>query len=113
DPDATARTEAAPAVADTAAALERLFGEYHFPAGSRRILLAAATAFAERGFHATTTRDIAAQAGLSPPRCTSTSAPRKRCCTRSPRRLSTSPSRSPRPRRAAPARRQTGSRAWS
>jgi AcrR family transcriptional regulator len=54
DPDATA-----------GAALERLFGEYHFPAGPRRILLAAATAFAERGFHATTTRDIAAQAGLS------------------------------------------------
>ncbi len=50
----------------TATALERLFGRYHFPAGPRRILLAAATAFAERGFHATTTRDIAAQAGLSP-----------------------------------------------
>jgi AcrR family transcriptional regulator len=49
-----------------AAALERLFGRYHFPSGSRRILLAAATAFAERGFYATTTRDIAAQAGLSP-----------------------------------------------
>jgi AcrR family transcriptional regulator len=49
-----------------AAALERLFGRYHFPPGPRRILLAAATAFAERGFHATTTRDIAAQAGLSP-----------------------------------------------
>lgn len=49
----------------TAAPLERLFGRYHFPAGPRRILLAAATAFAERGFHATTTRDIAAQAGLS------------------------------------------------
>ena len=64
DPDATAGTEAASA-ADTAVALERLFGEYRFPAGPRRILLAAATAFAERGFHATTTRDIAAQAGLS------------------------------------------------
>jgi AcrR family transcriptional regulator len=49
----------------TGAPLERLFGRYHFPAGPRRILLAAATAFAERGFHATTTRDIAAQAGLS------------------------------------------------
>jgi AcrR family transcriptional regulator len=49
----------------TAAALDRLFGRYHFPAGPRRILLAAATTFAERGFHATTTRDIAAQAGLS------------------------------------------------
>jgi AcrR family transcriptional regulator len=69
DPDATAGTEAASAVGtaavDTAAALERLFGEYRFPPGPRRILLAAATAFAERGFHATTTRDIAAQAGLS------------------------------------------------
>jgi AcrR family transcriptional regulator len=49
-----------------AAALEQLFGRYHFPPGPRRILLAAATAFADRGFHATTTRDIAAQAGLSP-----------------------------------------------
>jgi AcrR family transcriptional regulator len=69
DPDAAAGTEAASAVGtaavDTAAALERLFGEYRFPPGPRRILLAAATAFAERGFHATTTRDIAAQAGLS------------------------------------------------
>jgi AcrR family transcriptional regulator len=72
-PDASAGAEAVPATADTAAdtaagtadALERMFGEYHFPAGPRRILLAAATAFAERGFHATTTRDIAAQAGLS------------------------------------------------
>jgi AcrR family transcriptional regulator len=71
DPDVTTGTEAASApggtvAAGTVAGLERLFGEYHFPAGSRRILLAAATAFAERGFHATTTRDIAAQAGLSP-----------------------------------------------
>jgi AcrR family transcriptional regulator len=65
DPDATAGAEAASAAAGTAGALERLFGGYHFPAGQRRILLAAATAFAERGFHATTTRDIAAQAGLS------------------------------------------------
>ncbi len=70
DPDATAGAEAASAAADTAAgtaaAVERLFGEYHFPAGPRRILLAAATAFAERGFHATTTRDIAARGrGLS------------------------------------------------
>jgi AcrR family transcriptional regulator len=55
-----------PGADGTAAALDRLFGRYHFPAGPRRILLAAATAFAERGFHATTTRDIAAQAGLSP-----------------------------------------------
>ncbi len=31
-----------------------------------RIMLAAADAFADRGFHATTTRDIASRAGLSP-----------------------------------------------
>ena len=37
------------------------------PAGSRaRLLAAAVTAFAARGFHATTTRDIAAAAGMSP-----------------------------------------------
>ncbi len=66
-PRAETGTDAASPAADgTAAGLERLFGRYHFPAGPRRILLAAATAFAERGFHATTTRDIAAQAGLSP-----------------------------------------------
>jgi AcrR family transcriptional regulator len=33
---------------------------------ARRLLEAAADAFAERGFHATTTRDIASKAGLSP-----------------------------------------------
>lgn len=33
---------------------------------SQRLLEAAAEAFADRGFHATTTRDIAARAGLSP-----------------------------------------------
>ena len=74
DPGAEAEPGAASAVAGTALgttpadgaeALERLFGDYRFPAGPRRILLAAATAFAERGFHATTTRDIAAEAGLS------------------------------------------------
>jgi AcrR family transcriptional regulator len=70
DPDAAARAEAAVPAAETAAGtaatLEQLFSGYHFPDGPRRILLAAATTFAERGFHATTTRDIAAQAGLSP-----------------------------------------------
>ena len=50
----------------TRAALDRLFGRYHFPEGYRRIFLAAAAEFAERGFHATTTRDIAGRAGLSP-----------------------------------------------
>lgn len=33
---------------------------------SRRMLVAAAAAFAERGYHATTTRDISARAGMSP-----------------------------------------------
>lgn len=36
------------------------------PESSRRMLSAAIDAFAERGFHATTTRDIAARANLSP-----------------------------------------------
>src|SRR5207249_917869 len=36
------------------------------PAGAQRFLLAAIAAFAERGFHGTTTRDIAQLAGSSP-----------------------------------------------
>lgn len=36
------------------------------PEASRRMILGAIEAFAERGFHATTTRDIASRAGLSP-----------------------------------------------
>ncbi|MEV0675803.1 TetR/AcrR family transcriptional regulator [Actinosynnema sp. NPDC050436] len=36
------------------------------PPAARRMLIAAAAAFAGRGYHATTTRDIAAQAGMSP-----------------------------------------------
>ncbi|WP_344630427.1 TetR/AcrR family transcriptional regulator [Streptomyces glaucosporus] len=36
------------------------------PDAARRLLLAAVEAFAERGFHATTTRDIASRAGMSP-----------------------------------------------
>ncbi|GGP72931.1 TetR/AcrR family transcriptional regulator [Saccharothrix coeruleofusca] len=36
------------------------------PDAARRMLVAAARAFAEKGYHATTTRDIAAQAGMSP-----------------------------------------------
>jgi len=36
------------------------------PDAARRLLLAAVEAFAERGFHATTTRDIAGRAGMSP-----------------------------------------------
>ncbi|MET9487050.1 TetR/AcrR family transcriptional regulator [Nocardia sp. NPDC006630] len=40
--------------------------ERRYPQGQRRVFLAAVEAFSERGFHATTTRDIAARAGLSP-----------------------------------------------
>ncbi len=36
------------------------------PAAARRMLVAATAAFADRGYHATTTRDIAARAGMSP-----------------------------------------------
>jgi AcrR family transcriptional regulator len=36
------------------------------PAASRRLLEAAVEAFADQGYHATTTRDIATRAGLSP-----------------------------------------------
>ncbi len=38
----------------------------HDPSTAERLLQAAAAAFADRGFHATTTRDIASRAGLSP-----------------------------------------------
>ncbi|MGW7411850.1 TetR/AcrR family transcriptional regulator [Streptomyces sp. NPDC054863] len=36
------------------------------PEAARRLLVAAVGAFAERGYHATTTRDIAGRAGMSP-----------------------------------------------
>ncbi|MGW7054816.1 TetR/AcrR family transcriptional regulator [Streptomyces sp. NPDC054887] len=36
------------------------------PEAARKLLLAAVEAFAERGYHATTTRDIAGRAGMSP-----------------------------------------------
>ncbi|MFJ4653438.1 TetR/AcrR family transcriptional regulator [Nocardia sp. NPDC088792] len=52
------------ALATAMASLER--NQRRFPEGQRRIFLAAIDAFSERGFHATTTRDIAARAGLSP-----------------------------------------------
>lgn len=42
------------------------FDRLRFPPGYRRIFVAAITAFAERGFHLTSTRDIAARAGMSP-----------------------------------------------
>ncbi|MET9484895.1 TetR/AcrR family transcriptional regulator [Streptomyces sp. NPDC006638] len=36
------------------------------PEAARRLMVAAVEAFAERGYHATTTRDIASRAGMSP-----------------------------------------------
>jgi AcrR family transcriptional regulator len=46
--------------------LARRLEEYRFPAGYRRMFLAAAGAFAEKGYHGTSTREIAARAGMSP-----------------------------------------------
>jgi AcrR family transcriptional regulator len=56
-------TKAGPGLAEPFAAL---VDQYQFPAGYRRMLLAAVDAFAEHGFHGTSTRDIAARAGMSP-----------------------------------------------
>jgi AcrR family transcriptional regulator len=50
----------------TAVALSRMVEHYRFPEGYRRMFLAAIAAFSERGFHGTSTRDIAARAGMSP-----------------------------------------------
>ncbi|MFJ9368730.1 TetR/AcrR family transcriptional regulator [Nocardia sp. NPDC101769] len=60
------RDTAADRTRDTAAVAHLELTQRRFPEGQRRIFLAAIDAFAERGFHATTTRDIAARAGLSP-----------------------------------------------
>jgi AcrR family transcriptional regulator len=46
-------------------ATQESFGDVR-PEAARRLLLGAVEAFAERGFHATTTRDIAGRAGMSP-----------------------------------------------
>ena len=43
-----------------------LVWEHVQPAAARRLLTGAVDAFAERGFQATTTRDIASRAGMSP-----------------------------------------------
>ncbi|MGP9021712.1 TetR/AcrR family transcriptional regulator [Streptomyces sp. BR1] len=51
--------------ADEMAGDEKPWGEVT-PEAARRLLLAAVEAFAERGYHATTTRDIAGRAGMSP-----------------------------------------------
>lgn len=65
-----ATEDAAPIAGDsgqgTAAVANLELTQRRFPEGQRRIFLAAIDAFSERGFHATTTRDIAARAGLSP-----------------------------------------------
>ncbi|MFF0108982.1 TetR/AcrR family transcriptional regulator [Streptomyces hirsutus] len=50
---------------ETAGAEAQPWGEVT-PDAARRLLLAAVEAFAERGYHATTTRDIAGRAGMSP-----------------------------------------------
>lgn len=47
-------------------ALARRMEEYRFPPGYRTMFLATVDAFAEKGFHGTSTRDIAARAGMSP-----------------------------------------------
>jgi AcrR family transcriptional regulator len=49
-----------------ALALAGLIDRHRFPEGYRRMFLAAVGSFSERGFHGTTTREIAARAGLSP-----------------------------------------------
>lgn len=56
----------AAAASGRAEPLARLLDQYRFPAGYRRMLLAAVECFSEHGFHGTTTRDIAARAGMSP-----------------------------------------------
>ncbi|MGW2823393.1 TetR/AcrR family transcriptional regulator [Streptomyces sp. NPDC001443] len=50
---------------DTAGGEAEAWGEVT-PDAARRLLVAAVEAFAERGYHATTTRDIAGRAGMSP-----------------------------------------------
>ncbi|WP_438294658.1 TetR/AcrR family transcriptional regulator [Streptomyces sp. HUAS TT7] len=50
---------------ETAGSEEKPWGEVT-PEAARRLLVAAVEAFAERGYHATTTRDIAGRAGMSP-----------------------------------------------
>jgi len=56
---------AADETADRAADEEKPWDEVT-PEAARKLLVAAVEAFAERGYHATTTRDIAGRAGMSP-----------------------------------------------
>jgi AcrR family transcriptional regulator len=53
------------AAEETAGGETKAWGEVT-PHAARRLLIAAVEAFAERGYHATTTRDIAGRAGMSP-----------------------------------------------
>jgi AcrR family transcriptional regulator len=53
------------AAEETGGGEEQPWGEVA-PDAARRLLIAAVEAFAERGYHATTTRDIAGRAGMSP-----------------------------------------------
>ncbi|MFF8377461.1 TetR/AcrR family transcriptional regulator [Streptomyces sp. NPDC015661] len=53
------------AAEETPKAEDMAWGEVT-PEAARRLLVAAVEAFAERGYHATTTRDIAGRAGMSP-----------------------------------------------
>jgi AcrR family transcriptional regulator len=53
------------AVIDETALLEDAWHDVQ-PVPARRLLVAAVQAFAERGYHATTTRDISTKVGLSP-----------------------------------------------
>ncbi|MGV2919894.1 TetR/AcrR family transcriptional regulator [Streptomyces alfalfae] len=53
------------AAEETGGGEEQPWGEVS-PDAARRLLIAAVEAFAERGYHATTTRDIAGRAGMSP-----------------------------------------------
>ncbi|MGW0548004.1 TetR/AcrR family transcriptional regulator [Streptomyces altiplanensis] len=50
---------------ETAGGVDKPWGEVT-PEAARKLLVAAVEAFAERGYHATTTRDIAGRAGMSP-----------------------------------------------
>lgn len=52
-------------VADETALLDDAWQDVQ-PAPARRLLVAAVQAFAERGYHATTTRDISTRVGMSP-----------------------------------------------
>lgn len=64
-PEASSLDTSAINAATGDARLEELWAEVT-PAAARKLLIAAAHAFAERGYHATTTRDIASRAGMSP-----------------------------------------------